>query len=261
MNSFLKYTCVIFISYNYANTACAITIPVRHSRHWWAALGYKYKKLSQAKTLENIFLTVYLVIDFLIDLDTLLKILPVFSVIKLHIEFISLYFNEFDTTSIGWSIWIRNDVVKDINASYCIRLINDIYRIDSLQHVLLYLCKNKNRDIINYLFTYELSTLSIKRKKVVSPMVMYHLYGIYNVIHVALTCVWNKLTKYYKILRWKLCLAISFHIDGDIDCSHVTMPNLCSFEAFSNNLTNLHIIEITSFLQQHSMGEVIQRRD
>lgn len=53
----------------------------------------------------------------------------------------------------------------------------------------------------------------------------------------------------------------SFHIDGDIDCSHVTMPNLCSFEAFSNNLTNLHIIEITSFLQQHSMGEVIQRRD
>lgn len=121
--------------------------------------------------------------------------------------------------------------------------------------------RTRTGDIINYLFTYELSTLSFKRKKVVSPMAMYHLYGIYNVIHVALTCVWNKLTKYYKILRWKLCLAISFHIDGDIDCSHVTMPNLCSFEAFSNNLTNLHIIEITSFLQQHSMGEVIQRRD
>lgn len=102
--------------------------------------------------------------------------------------------------------------------------------------------RTRTGDIINYLFTYELSTLSFKRKKVVSPMAMYHLYGIYNVIHVALTCVWNKLTKYYKILRWKLCLAISFHIDGDIDCSHVTMPNLCSFETFSNNLTNLHII-------------------
>lgn len=70
--------------------------------------------------------------------------------------------------------------------------------------------RTRTGDIINYLFTYELSTLSFKRKKVVSPMAMYHLYGIHNVIHVALTCVWNKLTKYYKILRWKLCLAFLF---------------------------------------------------
>lgn len=52
-------------------------------------------------------------------------------------------------------------------------------------------------DIINYLFMYELSIFLFKRKKVVSLMVMYYLYGIYNVIYVVFICVWNKLIKYY----------------------------------------------------------------
>lgn len=103
-------------------------------------------------------------------------------------------------------------------------------------------------DIINYLFMYELSIFLFKRKKVVSLMVMYYLYGIYNVIYVVFICVWNKLIKYYKIFRWKLCLVIFFYIDGDIDCLYVIMLNFCSFEVFSNNLINFYIIEIIFFL-------------